>query len=464
MSADYEAFVAKKLAAVPASGLTTLPEIDWTAFKPHQRDLTTWALNRGRAAIFADTGLGKARMELMWAKHAGRRSLILAPLAVAAQAKAEADKIGIEARVCREDSDVRDGVNITNYDRLHKFNPAQFDAVALDESSIIKHHDAKTFALLKTAFGRTPMRLCATATPSPNDYTELGTTAEFLGVCTQQEMLAEFFCHDGGETQVWRLKGHGRAEFWRWVSQWGALVRKPSDLGYDDTGYNLPPYTLTHHTIAADAATVKNAGLLFAAPASGLMERRQARRASIDQRVRMCAERVNADRQPWIVWTDLNDESEALTELIDGAVEVTGSQSPEEKESKLGEFLSGAKRVLVTKGKIAGFGLNLQFCSRMAFVGVTDSYETFYQSIRRIWRFGQTKSCEIHVYASDVEGSVVANLERKAVDATKMADELSRETLTAMRAAVSGSVRSTNTYAPRALYIPSWIQSNTEAP
>jgi superfamily II DNA or RNA helicase len=462
-SADYDQFIAGKLREVESVGLKRLPKLDPRLFE-FQRDLVGWALKRGRAAIFADTGLGKTWMELLWAKHAGRKTLILTPLAVAAQTKAAADYLGIHARVCREGDEVSAGVNITNYDRLHKFDPSVFDAVALDESSVIKHHDAKTLGILMDAFGQTPMKLCATATPSPNDYTELGTHAEFLGVCTRAEMLSEFFCHDGGETQVWRLKGHARAEFWRWVAQWGALVRRPSDLGYDDNGYDLPPFRSHHHTIAASAETTRALGLLFAAPAADLMERRNARKASVGQRVTECAARVNADDKPWIVWCDLNSESDALAAAIPDAVEVRGSQTVEEKERLLADFAAGRARVLISKPSICGFGLNWQHCSRMAFVGVTDSYEAYYQAVRRIWRFGQTRECEIHIYASEVEGSVIANLERKATDAALMADELSRETRAAMRAAVTGSIRSTNTYAPRRIVIPEWVQSNPEAP
>jgi len=458
----YSDFIAGKMAAVKPTGLSVVPLLASRHFG-HQRDLIAWALKRGRAAVFADTGLGKMAMELEWCKHAGKRSIILAPLAVTKQIVAEGVALGIEARVVREAADVADGINVTNYDRLHRFDTAQFDAVALDESSIIKHHDSKTLGLLMAAFSSTPMRSAWTATPSPNDYTELGTHAEFLGVCTQAEMLAEYFCHDGGETQVWRLKGHARQEFWRWVAQWGALVRKPSDLGYSDDGYSLPPFKLDHHTIAASAETVKKAGLLFAAPAAGLMERRTARKASVDQRVRECAAKVNAHPdEPWIVWCDLNSESAALAKSIDGAVEVTGSQDSETKERLLADFIEGRARVLVSKPSICGFGLNFQRCSRMSFVGVTDSYEAFYQAIRRIWRFGQKRECEIDVYASDVEGSVVANLKRKGVDAAKMADELSRETRAAMREAVSGTVRSTNAYAARTIKFPAWVQTRTE--
>lgn len=452
----YEDFIAGKLATASHSGLAMVPPLHADLF-PFQRDLVAWALRKGRAALFADTGLGKSRMQVEWARHAGKRVLILAPLSVAAQTRREGAEIGVDVTVCREATDVHDGVNVTNYDRLHRFDTGVFDAVVLDESSIIKHHDAKTLRQLLDAFAATPMRLCATATPSPNDYTELGTHAEFLGVCTRQEMLAEFFCHDGGETQVWRLKGHARQAFWRWVASWGALLRKPSDLGYDDAGYNLPPLQTIEHIIPADAETVKASGLLFAAPAGDLTERRTARKASVGRRVEECAALVNASDQQWIVWCDLNAESEALTAAIRGAVEVRGSQDVDEKERRIATFLSGASRVLVTKPSIAGFGLNLQFCSRMAFVGVTDSWESYYQAVRRIYRFGQMRGCQVHIFASEIEGSVVENLKRKAADAAKMADELSRETAAVVRTEVTGSARVHVPYAPNRIVMPKWM-------
>lgn len=456
MSLSYEDFVAGKLVTAPPTGLVDVPPLSAHLF-PFQRDLVAWALRRGRAAIFADTGLGKTRMELEWARHAGARVLVLAPLAVAHQTAREAERIGVEARVCRESADVAPGINITNYDRLHKFDASAFDAVVLDESSLIKEHTSKTLAQLIEAFSRTPMRLCATATPSPNDYTELGTHAEFLGICSRTEMLSEFFVHDGGDTQVWRLKRHARTAFWRWVASWGALLRRPSDIGYDDAGYNLPPLEVREHILPVDRDTVKASGLLFTAPARDLNERRQARRASLAARARDCAALVNADDGPWIVWCDLNDESDALTRSIRGAVEVRGAQDVDEKERRIRDFIDGRARVLVSKSSICGFGLNLQFCSRMAFVGVTDSWESYYQAVRRIWRFGQTQPCFVHVFASEIEGSVVANLRRKDADARAMADELSRETAAVVRAEVRGATRETNDYAPGSIRLPVWL-------
>ena len=285
---DYEHFVRRKLSSVKPTGIASGFSVPSTLF-PHQSALTAWALRRGRAAIFADTGLGKSRMQLAWAdavrRHTKRPVLILAPLAVAAQTEQEGRAIGIEATHCRDGAEAPGcGIVITNYDRLHRFDPEAFGAVVLDESSCIKHHDAKTLQTLLDAFKDTPFKLCTTATPAPNDWTELGTHAQFLGICTRQEMLAEFFTHDGGDTSVWRLKGHARQLFWRWVCQWGALVRRPSDLGFDDSAYALPPLHLHEHQVEVDMPT---GGMLFAMEAQTLSERREALAQQHGRRVPM---------------------------------------------------------------------------------------------------------------------------------------------------------------------------------
>jgi superfamily II DNA or RNA helicase len=463
VSDAYADFVARKLSMVPPTGLRDVPALPAGLF-PHQADLTRWALRRGRAAIFADTGLGKSRMQLAWADAVHRATnhdvLILAPLAVTAQTVAEGAEIGVPVNLCRDGAEVGTGITITNYDRLHRFDPSRFGSVVLDESSIIKHHDAKTLRTLLDAFRDTPFKLCATATPAPNDWTELGTHAEFLGICTRTEMLAEYFVHDGGDTQTWRLKGHARDVFWRWVASWGAMVRKPSDLGHDDSRYNLPPLHAHEHLVSASHDEAQDAGMLFLLEANTLSERRDARRASIAERVRACAEMVNADRQPWIVWCDLNAEGDALRAAIPDAVEIRGSDDPETKERRLLDFAAGRIRVLVSKPSICGFGLNWQHCARMAFVGVTDSWEAYYQAVRRCWRFGQSREVHVHVFASELEGAVVANLKRKEADAGAMAEALSAETREAVRANVRGLTRATNPYEPaRPIAVPDWLKS-----
>ena len=458
---NYSDYVERKLSRVPPTGIASGFSVPSSLF-PHQSALVAWAIRRGRSAIFADTGLGKSRMQLSWAdavrKHTKRPVLILAPLAVASQTAAEGAEIGIEARHCREPEEAAgQSIVITNYDRLHKFSPDDFGAVVLDESSCIKHHDAKTLRTLLQAFRDTPFKLCATATPAPNDWTELGTHAEFLGICTRQEMLAEFFTHDGGDTSVWRLKGHARHLFWQWVSTWGAMVRKPSDLGFDDSAYALPPLHLHEHTVETDMPTN---GMLFAAEAQTLSERRDARRMSTEDRVRDCAAIVNADAsESWVVWCDLNAEGDALTKAINGAVQIAGADSPEVKEQRLADFAAGKFRVLVSKPSICGFGLNWQHAARMAFVGVTDSFEAYYQAVRRCWRFGQKRDVHVHVFASSAEGAVVANLKRKERDALAMAESLSAETRDAVMAEATGLTRQTNTYnAGRRVAVPAFLK------
>lgn len=446
---SYEAFVARKLSTVTPTGIREAVSLPASLFQ-HQDALTRWALKRGRSAIFADTGLGKSRMEVAWAdavnKHTGQPVLILAPLAVAAQTAAEAAQVGIDVTVCRDVSDVNDrGINITNYDRLHRFNPAVFGGVVLDESSIIKHHDAKTFGTLTAAFKDTAFKLPATATPAPNDWTELGTHAEFLGICTRAEMLAEFFTHDGGDTSVWRLKGHARQQFWRWVVSWGALIRRPSDLGYDDGPYNLPPLHLHEHQVEVDMPTN---GMLFAMEAQTLSERRDARRMSMDDRVRECAKRVNTESsEPWLIWCELNAEQDALRRAFgDLAFSVQGSDSADDKEAAIRGWLAGERPVMISKPSIMGWGLNFQHCRNMAFVGVTDSYEAYYQAVRRCWRFGQRRDVHVHIFSSKAEGAVVANLKRKEREAAQMAESLSAETRDAVMAEVTGLTRQTNAH------------------
>lgn len=270
-------------------------------------------------------------------------------------------------------------------------------------------------------------------------------------------MLAEFFTHDGGETSVWRLKGHAREIFWKWVVAWGALIRKPSDLGYDDAAYRLPPLILTEHTVKTDMPTN---GALFAFEAQTLSERRDARRMSLADRVQACADCVNGDQQPWVVWCDLNAEGDALRQSIPGAIEIRGSDDADVKEQRLIDFAAGRIRVLITKPSIAGFGLNWQHCARMAFVGVTDSFEAYYQAVRRCWRFGQKREVHVHVFASEAEGAIVANLKRKEIDAMAMAESLSAETREAVTAEIRGAHRQTNSYAPaNRIAVPSFLRA-----
>lgn len=407
----YEEFLNSKAATAQPCGFEPV-RLSSSLFE-FQRDITRWACRRGRAAIWADCGLGKTFMELEWARevvgYTNGKVLHLCPLAVAEQTRREGDKFGVLVNVCRSSSDLRDGINVTNYEMLHHFSPNDFAGIVLDESSILKARDGKTRKAITEFCSRIPYRLACTATPAPNDHMEIGMHAEFLGVMTAAEMLAMFFVHDGGETAVWRLKRHAMDKFWQWVASWAVLIRKPSDLGYSDEGFDLPAIISHQHTVGAEWSD----GFLFPVEAKTLSQRRQARRDSLSLRVKKCADIVNLSADQWVVWCDLNDESKALAASIDGASEVTGSQDNDTKERLMEDFATGKIRVLVTKPTIAGWGLNWQHCHNMAFVGLSDSFEQLYQAKRRCWRFGQLKQVHCHVITSELEGAVVSNIERK---------------------------------------------------
>lgn len=447
VSMDYNEFLDGKRFIIPPAGFAVKEDVIHPKLFPFQRDITKWALQKGRAAIFADCGLGKTLMQLEWANHISRYSdanvLILAPLAVANQTAKEGQKIGLEVSVCRSMDDVKPGVNITNYEILHKFNAEEFAGIVLDESSILKAYDGKTRTQIIESFNRTPFRLACTATPAPNDFMELGNHSEFLGVMNRTEMLATFFVHDGGDTSKWRLKGHAEERFWEWVASWAVVMRRPSDLGYEDGDFILPPLDITEHIVATGKPID---GQLFAVEARTLEERRKARQGSVRERVSECAKLVNETDGPFLVWCDLNRESELLTKSISGAVEVKGSDSPEHKEQAMTDFSAGKIRVLVTKPSIAGFGMNWQHCNNMAFVGLSDSYEAFYQAVRRCWRFGQTKSVDTYMIISDQEGAVVANIKRKEADTIRLQESLVKYTQEITKQNIRATVKDVETY------------------
>lgn len=420
-SNTYSEFLERKRIVDLPTGLNAVPALNPMLFD-FQRDIVFWALRRGRAAIFADCGLGKTPIQLEWARHVPGRVLILAPLAVADQTVREGKKFGVNVTSARSQTDADAGhkITVTNYEMLHHFDPASFSGVVLDESSILKSYTGKTRSAIIAAFSKTPFRLACTATPAPNDYMELGNHAEFLGAMTRAEMLAMFFVHDGGETQKWRLKGHAQSEFWRWMCSWAVMLRKPSDLGYDDNGFILPEMNVHHIMVRAEAS----GDFLFPMPAASLQERIQARRDTIAQRAKACADLINGNRQPWLIWCNLNAESEQLTKRIDGAVEIRGSDKPDDKSARMMGFTTGDITRLVTKPSIAGFGMNWQHCANVAFVGLSDSYEQFYQATRRCWRFGQTQPVNVYVITADTEGAVVANINRKEEDAKRMAENM----------------------------------------
>lgn len=461
MSNAYASFLASKAKTDPMTGLTDLPTLPSCLF-PHQSDIVRWALRRGRAALFAGTGLGKSLMELAWAQAiktaTGGDCLHLAPLAVSNQLAREAAKFGINARVVQRPDECGDGINITNYQKLDHFDLSRFSAVILDESSILKNVDGHYRAKLVDACQSIPFRLAATATPAPNDFMELGNHAEFLGVMSYTDMLAMFFTHDGGETQKWRLKGHAENEFWQWMASWAVMLRKPSDLGYADDGYDLSPLRYIQHTVAARYEPDIDSGLLFPMLASSLQERLAARRSTIDDRCRLAADVTPADR-PFAWWCHLNAEAEMLARLIPGAANLHGGLSDDDKERIIADFCDGRIRVLISKPSICGMGLNFQHCADTGFVGLNDSWEQFYQAVRRFWRFGQTKPVNCHIIASELEGATVANIRRKEADADRMACAMVRHMADLSSNAVRGATRRQSTYNPqRPVMLPSFLE------
>jgi len=421
----YEDFINSKSIKKIQSGIfVDASGLNQTLFD-YQRYIVSKALQRGKCAIFADTGLGKTLMELEWAKHISEYTqkpvLILTPLSVAHQMEREAVKFGYDAKVAKSQSEVSGLITIANYEKLHHFDASQFCGIVLDESSILKSHDGKYRQLLTEFASTLDYRLSASATPSPNDYMELGTQSEFLNILTRSEMLATFFTHDGGDTAKWRLKGHGRSEFWKWMATWAIAIRKPSDLGFSDDNYELPPLNIHDVTV-----TVSNENLstLFAMQANTLQERRQVKKDSLQDRIKACADLVNNSTESWVIWCNLNTESEALKKAIKDSFEVKGSDSNEHKESIADGFVNGDVRILISKPSIFGFGLNWQHCNNMAFVGLSDSYEQLYQSIRRCWRFGQTKPVNVHMISAETEGNIKQNLERKEIQMATMFQEM----------------------------------------
>jgi DNA modification methylase len=416
---DYAAFLEARAMMDHGDGFKVAESAINPQLFDFQRALVAWACEKGRSAIFADCGLGKTPMQLEWARLVCERRdgivLIVAPLAVAEQTAREGDKFSVPVNVCRTGEDVTLGVNITNYEMLRHFSPDLLAGIVLDESSILKSYDGKTRTEVIAFAERIPFRLACTATPAPNDPAELCNHAEYLGVMTESEVKALYFTTDGTTTR-WRLKGHSHEDFYRWMATWSVAMRKPSDLGFPDGRFELPALDIREVVVEGENITPD---ALFTSERIGIQERRRARRASLGNRVQAATDLANGTDRPFLCWCDLNAESEALADAIPDAVEVRGSDSPEHKAKAMLDFAAGNVRVLVTKPSIAGFGMNWQHCSDMAFVGLSDSYEQFYQALRRCWRFGQDKPVTAYVVTSDAEGAVVQNVKRKEREATK---------------------------------------------
>ena len=459
---EYEKFIkGKQTADIPTGfdcDVPTGPLFDF------QAACVKWALKRGRAALFLDTGLGKTLSQCTWAQkvcdHTGGNVIIAAPLCVAQQTVEEAAKFGITVKYCRTDDEVEPGITTTNYEMLEHFDLESFAGVVLDESSILKGQTSKTRAFIVDAFRSTPYKLSCTATPSPNDYIELGNQAAFLGIMSSQEMLATFFTHDGGDTSKWRLKGHGKVKFWEWMATWSICIRNPSDLGFDGSCYELPPLKMIEHVVSGGDLME---GQLFAVTAQSLTERRQAKRNSMDDRIELAASLANGTDQPVIVWCHMNEESERLTKAIPDAVEVTGSMSIEQKTKNIMAFTHGTARVLVSKASVCGFGMNWQHCNTMIFAGMDDSFEKYYQAVRRCHRFGQKRRVTVHIITADTEGAVKANIERKQTQSNEMAEKMVLRMREITRSQIVGAVSNTETYNPTVpMQIPAWIIANIE--
>lgn len=425
---NYAEFLSKKKRVFTGisggNGATIHPRL-----YPWQASIVRWALRKGRAAVFADCGLGKTLMQVAWAQALDVRTLFLAPLCVADQTVAEAATIGVDIRYARNAVEaIGAKLVITNYERLEDFDLSEYQAVVLDESSILKSFSGKTRTRLIAQCKGVTYRLCCTATPSPNDIAELGNHAEFLGLMTWAEFLATWFVKiDQGlrttEHHGWRLKGHAKQDFFRWVASWAVALRKPSDLGYPDDGFILPALSIRDCVVESGENLT---GALFPeAGLKGIQGRLSARRGSLDARVKAVADLVAAEPdEPWLLWCGLNTESDALAKAILGSVVVSGDDDYEDKIAAVRAFTSGATKVLISKPRILGFGLNFQHCARMAFVGISDSYELYYQAVRRSWRFGQHRPVDAWIVVSDAETLIVENVRRKEAVAASLADGL----------------------------------------
>lgn len=420
---SYAELLARRTRASADAGRVVDPSELHSSLKPFQRQITSWAVEGGRRAVWADTGLGKTRMQVEWARLSADTSLIAAPLAVCQQTVEEAAKIGVAVKYVRGSEEVDGpGVYVTNHDMVGKLDPSLFGAVALDEASILKQSDGKTRALLISHFRDVPARTAWTATPGPNDPEELTNQSEFLGQMTRTNMLAAYFIHD---QDGWRLKGHAADPMIAWMSSWAMAIRKPSDLGDSDDGYILPGLNIIPEIV--DSHVEPEEGELFAATIGGVTGRSKVRRQTLADRVARAVELVTAEPdEPWMLWCGLNDEADALAKAIPGAVNIHGSLSPEDKAKGLHDFAHGRTQVLISKPSIASMGLNWQHCARTAFVGLSDSYEQYYQCIRRFYRFGQERVVNAHIVLSPLEQQIAQNVLRKENQANRIIDGMIR--------------------------------------
>ena len=456
----YDEFLKTKEMRAEACGF----DIDRDSITPYafdyQKDIIAWACKKGKCAILTGCGTGKTLMLLEWSKavheHTKKPVLIVSPLSVVNQTQREARKFEIcTVNVCRKQADVINGVNITNYEMIEHFDGSAFVGVCLDESSILKSFTGKYQQILTEMFCKTPYRLLCTATIAPNDYTEIGTSCEFLGIMSRTEMLATYFIHDSGDTSKWRLKKAGVNKFWEWFATWAIYFNSPKDLGYEGEGYDLPPLNINKIFTESEPGE----GTLFVQLAETLDERRNARKESLEDRTDKAADLANSRmNEQWLIWCDYNDESAVLKKKIDHCVEVKGADSPEYKAQASLDFADGSIHALVSKAAIFGFGSNFQSCHNMVFCGLSDSYERFYQAIRRCWRFGQKEPVNVYIILSEKEMNVLDNITRKQ----KQMDEMQKQMTALMRevtlSEIQHTTRITTEYKPKKeAEIPAWI-------
>jgi len=455
---NYKEFLKTKEIESINSGFKVSPDKLNPMLFPFQRDIVKWAIQKGKAAIFSDCGTGKTMMQLEFAhqvvKKTGGNALVVAPLSVVNQTKKEGQKFGIAVNVCRTHRDVRGGINITNYEMLDHFDANAFICVVLDESSILKSFTSQTRNLLIDKFQRTPYKLACTATPSPNDQSEIGNHAEFLGIMSRTEMLATYFIHDGSDTSKWRLKGYGEKKFWEWVATWAICVRSPADLGYTNDGFMLPKLNLIEKIVSSPPQE----GMLIAIRAETLSERRAARKESMSKRIDVVKKLVDNSNEQWLIWCDFNAESKALKEAVNDSVEVVGADDPDYKAKTAIDFAEGKIHALVSKASIYGFGMNFQTCHNMIFCGISDSYEMFYQAVRRCWRYGQDHEVNVYIAISEAELNVLDNIKRKQAQMDKMQDNMISLMHDVTMSEIKHTTRITDTYDPEErMVIPEWI-------
>ena len=467
---DYQQFIYSKRPIVKQHGFESGISSRYSLFD-WQQSVTDWAIRRGRAALFCDCGMGKTFMQLAWgdavAQHTQRPVVLHCPVGVRQQTVREAEKFGIFTPVvsCDDDGDIPDAafIAVVNYEKLHRLKPDRFAGVVLDESSILKSFAGKTKQSLVSAYRETPYRLACTATPAPNDHTELGNHSEFLGVMPSSEMLSRWFLNDTMKAGGYRLKGHAAADYWNWLATWAVCMAKPSDINPDfsDAGYVLPDMERHDHIITLPDRPAN--GHLFGTTMLSATTLHTAKRESCSLRAAKVAELIGGNSEPWIVWCDTDYEANDLVAAIkretDSFVEVRGSDKESQKEQKLAAFSTGQCRVIITKPDIAGFGMNWQHCRNVAFVGLSYSYEKFYQAVRRSYRFGQTQTVHVHVVSSEVETAIESTVRAKQDDHRLMQSAMIDAMRYVQRQSISGDVSRENYAADTPMATPEWLAS-----